>query len=152
MKIGILSDTHGNLPDYFLSELQNCDYVIHAGDIGNEKCYSTLKQLNKPIYMIRGNCDLGQWARYLPQTLSFMIHGVTFYLIHNLADLPYPTPNASVIVSGHTHASTAYTRRGVLYLNPGSAGKPKSGQPSIAIITIEDQPNCPNINYCFIKH
>lgn len=163
MKIGILSDTHGSLPQYFQDELKTCDYLIHAGDIGTEKCYNTLKSMNIPLYMIRGNCDLGQWARYLPQTLSFIIGGVTFYLIHNLADLPYPFPEADVIICGHTHAATTQTRRGTLILNPGSAGKPRTGQSSIAIMTIQDQPdapdttdtltelNTPNIQYTFLR-
>lgn len=43
MKIGILSDTHGVLKDTFLDELQSCDYLLHAGDIGSLKCYETLK-------------------------------------------------------------------------------------------------------------
>ena len=57
MKIGILSDTHGVLKDTFLDELQSCDYLLHAGDIGSLKCYETLKDLHVPLYIIKGNCD-----------------------------------------------------------------------------------------------
>ncbi|MDD3279189.1 MAG: metallophosphoesterase [Lachnospiraceae bacterium] len=151
MKIGILSDTHGNLPDRFFSELGRCDYIIHAGDIGSEKCYQTLKTLPGSLYMVRGNCDMGRWAAYLPQTLSFLIQGVTFYLIHNLTDLPYPLPEADVIISGHTHAPTAYTRRNTLYLNPGSAGSPRLAPPSILLLTITPAPDVhSSLRYTFI--
>ena len=64
MKIGILSDTHGVLKDTFLDELQSCDYLLHAGDIGSLKCYETLKDLHVPLYIIKGNCDKGEWTKY----------------------------------------------------------------------------------------
>ncbi|MFR6392583.1 MAG: metallophosphoesterase family protein [Roseburia sp.] len=70
MKIGILSDTHGVLKDTFLDELQSCDYLLHAGDIGSLKCYETLKDLHVPLYIIKGNCDKGEWTKYLPETLA----------------------------------------------------------------------------------
>ena len=103
MKIGILSDTHGVLKDTFLDELQSCDYLLHAGDIGSLKCYETLKDLHVPLYIIKGNCDKGEWTKYLPETLAAPIGGKIFYLIHKKSDLPYPQPEADFIITGHTH-------------------------------------------------
>ena len=31
MKIGVISDTHGSLPDAAGDALKKCDYLIHAG-------------------------------------------------------------------------------------------------------------------------
>lgn len=75
-KIAILSDTHGFLCDKFLNELKSCDYVIHAGDIGSEQCYNKLKDLGKHLYMIKGNCDMGSYADFLPESLFFRISDV----------------------------------------------------------------------------
>ena len=94
MKIGILSDTHGVLKDTFLEELRSCDYILHAGDIGSLKCYEALKELHVPLYIIKGNCDKGEWTRYLPETLAAPIDGKIFYLIHKRSDLSYPLPEA----------------------------------------------------------
>lgn len=140
MRIGVLSDTHGMLKDTFITELKSCDYIIHAGDIGTEKCYQALKDLSIPLYMVRGNCDHGLWATYLPETLAFPIAGLTFYLIHDLNKMPYVTDEPDVVIFGHTHQHTSHTRRGCTYINPGSAGKSRglSGA-SIAILTIENK-------------
>ena len=100
MKIGILSDTHGVLKDTFLDELQSCDYLLHAGDIGSLKCYETLKDLHVPLYIIKGNCDKGEWTKYLPETLAAPIGGKIFYLIHKKSNLPYPQPEADFIITG----------------------------------------------------
>lgn len=123
MKLGILSDTHGLLREEFKEELKQCDYIIHAGDIGTEKCYNELKALGVPLYMVRGNCDHGQWATYIPETLAFPIGGLIFYLIHDLSQLPYLTNLPDVIIFGHTHTRACYQRRGCTYVNPGTAGR-----------------------------
>lgn len=138
MKIGILSDTHGILHEQFLSELKSCDYIIHAGDFGTQKCYQKLKSLNIPFYMVRGNCDKGSWAAYFPETLAFPIDGRLFYLIHNLRDAPYGA-DGEFIISGHTHRYDVKERQGTVYLNPGSAGMPRSGSPcSIMILNLTE--------------
>ena len=42
-----------------------------------------------------------------------------------------------VVVFGHTHRSFQETRNGVLYLNPGYAGRPRFNQPrSVAIVDL----------------
>lgn len=35
MKLGVISDTHGLLRENVIENLQECDYIIHAGDIGS---------------------------------------------------------------------------------------------------------------------
>ena len=34
MKIGVISDTHGNLPDEALRRLEGVGHILHAGDVG----------------------------------------------------------------------------------------------------------------------
>lgn len=138
MKIGILSDTHGILCEEFKQSLSTCDYLIHAGDINTENCYHELKDLHIPIYMVRGNCDYGDWSQFIPETLSFRIDGLTFYLIHNRSQLPYKMPEADFIIFGHTHQYTTYERLGRTFLNPGSAGQSRGEMLSIVILTIAD--------------
>ena len=49
---------------------------------------------------------------------------MTFYLLHDVheLDLDPATAGISVVVSGHSHKPLIEERRGVIYLNPGSAG------------------------------
>ena len=52
----IISDTHGSLSSKTLGCLCGCDYIIHAGDIGNP---SFLIELNNiaPVSAVLGNND-----------------------------------------------------------------------------------------------
>lgn len=137
MKIGIISDTHGVIPDSFLEELASCQYIIHAGDIGTAKCYEQLKSLGNHLYMVRGNCDMGSWAKYIPETLSFRIDGITFYLIHNRSHLPYDMPETDYVIFGHTHIYHKERHQDTIFLNPGSAGSCRGDQTSIVLMNTE---------------
>lgn len=136
MKIGILSDTHGVFREDWLPHFAECDYLIHAGDITTKKCYEKLKSLGIPIYMVRGNNDIGEWAAYLPEFLQIPIGGKLFYLIHNKNDLPFDLTDADFVIFGHTHQYTCYERFGKVFLNPGSAGQPRGDVKSMAILEI----------------
>lgn len=139
MKIGILSDTHGTLYPEFEQALNQCDYIIHAGDIGTEKCYEKLKQWKDHLYMIRGNCDHGKWAAYLPEMLTFHINNLRFLLIHNLAHLPVRIEDTDIIVYGHTHTYANYQYRGIYYLNPGSAGGARGESASMLLMDVDGE-------------
>lgn len=146
MKIAVISDTHGVLKDSLLQQLRSCDYILHAGDIGTQECYLRLRELKIPLYIIRGNCDRGEWCRNLPEPLAAPIGGRIFYLIHKKSQLPYPLPKADFIISGHTHAYSVSCRGSITYLNPGSAGRSRGGAPlSMAIITLDEdsRQECP---------
>lgn len=138
MKIGILSDTHGILRSELLATLQECDYLIHAGDINTGNSYKKLKELGIPIYMVRGNCDMGEWAEFIPDFLQVPIGGKRFFIVHNQADLPFDLTDADYIIFGHTHRYTCYDRFGKIFLNPGSASQPRDGSRSIAILEQND--------------
>lgn len=128
MNIGILSDTHGILRENVIQELKKCDYIIHAGDIGTEKCYQQIKNLNLPTYYVKGNCDHGKWAAYLPENLIFPIGGHLFYLIHNVNNIPFHgEKECEFIISGHTHRYSVSRRGRQVFLNPGSVSQDRSG-------------------------
>ena len=121
--IGVISDTHGLLRAEAVEFLNGCDFIVHAGDIGNENVLHKLKSI-APTYAIRGNTDKGHWAHELPETDVFEIEGRLFYLIHNTHDLDLDPVAAEfdAVIFGHTHRPKRYEKDGVLYLNPGSAG------------------------------
>lgn len=136
MKIGILSDTHGVFREDWVSTLTGCDYLIHAGDIDTKTCYDRIKALSIPCYFVRGNCDHGEWARFLPEFLTVPIGGKIFYIIHNKNDLPFDLTDADFVIFGHTHCYTEYDRFGKVFINPGSAGQPRGDGRSMAILEL----------------
>lgn len=95
------------------------------------------------------------FLRSLPATQLIEVEGIRILLSHGspvepgdpsqrdvsqayLVDLA-ATEGASVVVSGHTHQSFSYEEQGLLFINPGSVGRPDDGDPraSYAILEIE---------------
>jgi len=77
-----------------------------------------------PLTAIRGNIDMGPWARKLPETEVVELGSISIYLLHDLGklDLKPEASGFSTVISGHSHIPKQETRNGVLYFNPGSAG------------------------------
>jgi putative phosphoesterase len=119
--IGVISDTHGLLRTEAVEALQRSDLILHAGDIGPAAILDELKNI-APVKAIRGNVDIDAWARRLPATRTVMAGDLQIYLIHDVKQLG-PTPDVHAVVSGHSHKPTVVWRDGVLFLNPGSAGR-----------------------------
>lgn len=124
IRVGLISDTHGLLRPEALAFLQGSDHLIHAGDIVDPAILDRLAEL-APLTVVRGNNDVGAWARALPETTSVTLGGVIIHVIHDLKELAIdpPAQGVRVVVAGHTHKPACDERGGVLYVNPGSAGR-----------------------------
>jgi uncharacterized protein len=137
--VGVISDTHGLLRPEAVAALHGCDLIIHAGDVGNEAVLDGLRG-SAPTFAIRGNIDTGTWAARLPSTDIVEIGALSFYVLHNIADLDLDPPTAgfAAVVFGHSHKPSIETRDGVLYLNPGSAGPRRFRLPvTLARVAVE---------------
>jgi len=64
--------------------------------------------------------------------------GVTIYMLHNREslDLMPEAAGFSIVLSGHSHKPAQEFRRGVLYVNPGSAG-PRRFELPIAVARLD---------------
>jgi len=126
LHVGIISDTHGLLRPEAAAALHGCDLIIHAGDVGNAAVLDGLRSI-APTFAIRGNIDTETWAARLPPTDIVEVGELSFYVLHNIADLDLDPPTAgfAAVVYGHSHQPSIETRDGVLFLNPGSAGPPR---------------------------
>jgi hypothetical protein len=123
LTVGVISDTHGLLRRQAVAALHGSDLIVHAGDLGSPEILDELRAV-APTYAVRGNVDRGGWAESLPVTAVVEAGPHQLYVLHILDDLDL-VPEAAgftAVISGHTHKPHAETRRGVLYLNPGSAG------------------------------
>ena len=121
--VGVISDTHGLLRPEALDALRGSDLIIHAGDVGRPELLEPLRAL-APLHVVRGNVDHGAWAAALPMTAHVDVGGLSFHVLHNIAelDLDPPTAGFAAVIYGHSHVPKIETRDDVLYLNPGSAG------------------------------
>jgi uncharacterized protein len=146
-RIGIISDTHGLLRPEAERSLTGVDHIIHAGDIGRPEIVDALRRI-APVTAIRGNVDNGEWAREYPDTKLVRLAGKSIYVLHDLKTLQADArAGIDVIVSGHSHVPKIDTVGGILYLNPGSAGRRRFKLP-ITLATLEITPGgmLPNIH------
>ncbi|HEY2503113.1 MAG TPA: metallophosphoesterase family protein, partial [Mycobacterium sp.] len=139
-RIGIISDTHGLLRPEAESRLAGVDHIVHGGDIGNPDIIAALRRI-APVTAIRGNADKGEWARKYAPTELLRLADRSIFVVHDLKALRIDPValGIDVIVSGHSHAPKVDTVDGVLYLNPGSAGRRRFRLP-ITLATLDVTP------------
>lgn len=125
MNIGILSDSHlksdytKDVIDFLKS--QDCQYLVHAGDLCVEKNLQLLEESNLSYVAVFGNNDrslLSLASKYniKNEPYYFKIKDIKFKLMH----LPYHmTPDCDVLIFGHTHKFECDYKNKTLFLNPG---------------------------------
>ncbi|MBR1165172.1 MULTISPECIES: metallophosphoesterase family protein [Bradyrhizobium] len=140
-RIGIISDTHGLLRTKALQALADADYIIHAGDIGDPGIIAALRRI-APISAIRGNVDTADWGRHYAEIETVSLAGKTVYVLHDLKAMSIDpvAQGIDVVVSGHSHVPKIQTVGGVLYVNPGSAGRRRFKLP-ITLATLDVTPD-----------
>jgi len=139
MKIGVISDTH-NFIDPRISELfEDVDHIIHAGDVGSAWVTFQLEQI-APVTAVIGNVD-----GFLPfkETEVVKLDGRKF-LVHHIVEPRELSPllqsrikreKPDVVVFGHSHKRFCQFMGGVLFFNPGYAGKQRFDmERSVAIL------------------
>ena len=139
--IGVISDTHGLLRSSAIEALQGVDLIIHAGDVGDPKIVDELSAA-APVVAVRGNMDSGGWAYSLKRTEVVEKGDILIYALHDLSrlDIDPVVSGVKAVISGHTHEPSISRHKGVLYLNPGSAGPRRSKLlPSVAIINVNEK-------------
>jgi uncharacterized protein len=141
VRIGIISDTHGLLRPEAERLLAHVDHIIHGGDIGNPDVVPALRKI-APVTAIRGNVDTGDWAAEFADTELVTLAGTSIFVLHDLKTLRInPVARGiDVVVSGHSHVPKIHTINGVVYLNPGSAGRRRFRLP-ITLATIDVTPD-----------
>lgn len=99
MKIGLVSDTHGNarrLARALAMLLEHgAEVIVHCGDIGSDECVRLLGSAGVPAWAVAGNMD-----RHLPHLAATAAGaGVTFHA--RTIEVPLPDGRYLVAVHGH---------------------------------------------------
>jgi hypothetical protein len=137
-QFGIISDTHGYLPESALTVFSHVDMILHAGDIGSASVLFALEKV-APVVAVRGNMDSGPWVEQIEEEASIQAGDRMIHLIHDVGRLRLDViPGACLaVINGHTHRPRVETLEGVLFVNPGSAGAPRYGNlASVALLRI----------------
>ena len=138
VRLGILSDTHGQIRRELYSLFSGVEYLLHAGDIGSPE---TLRDLEKiaPICAVLGNTDSFFNFPDLSETAFFETAQTRLFITHSCKhlDMDPGAANINGVICGHTHDPCIEHHKNVLFLNPGSAGPRRFDLPvSIAILEI----------------
>lgn len=121
-----------------IDTLMGSDYIVHAGDVGDVTIPDRLREL-APVTIVRGNVDREPWATAWPETDVLHVGGVLLYVLHDLAalDLDPAIAGFSAVIFGHSHKPALERQRGVLFVNPGSAGPRRFSLPiSVGILDV----------------
>lgn len=150
MKIGVLSDTHGTVPQQVFTFFKDCDELWHAGDLGAD----VLEQLKafKPVVAVYGNID-DQRIRFEAPRLQLFVRERHKILMTHIGGYPgrydrnilhiIEQERPFIFVCGHSHIlRVMYDRQHqLLHINPGAAGR--QGFHKVATLvrfTLEDKP------------
>ena len=133
-RIGVISDTHGQLDPRVHAAFAGVDLIVHAGDIG----HMVIEELETiaPVVAVLGNNDT--WDFDLPLEERFEVEGVSFLAVHEPRHIRPPV--ADVTIHGHTHVAEVERTAEGLRVNPGSPARPRGAKGrSVAIIEVEDR-------------
>lgn len=132
-KIGLLSDTHGDVLPEVLEFFKDVDEIWHAGDMGSIEVADKLRSF-KPFRGVHGNIDGTQVRISYPVKLRFRCEDVEVFIthiggypgkydrsiIHEILENP-----PKLFISGHSHILKVINDKklGLLHINPGAAGR-----------------------------
>lgn len=143
MRIGVLSDTHGNqrlmvaAADRLVDE-HKAELLIHLGDDYADG--QALEWAGYPVRTVPGLwCPEYRDHRY-PNRLDESFAGVRVVALHADKDIRGYDYEADVILTGHTHTPRVEFVEGVLHLNPGhlKAQRDRGANASFGKVEIHD--------------
>ena len=147
MKIGILSDTHDNIPKIekavkFFNK-NKVGFVLHAGDFVAPFAVAKLKNLSCDWLGIFGNNDgerkgLSGFSegKIKDGPLRLELDNRKITLVHDIATINAKTEAADLIIFGHTHNTEVLKQENKLIINPGECGGWLTGKSTIALVDL----------------
>ncbi|MBI9019916.1 MAG: metallophosphoesterase family protein [Verrucomicrobia bacterium] len=159
MKIGIISDTHGQV-DLALSAarefiFRGVEAVLHCGDIGCDMVLTEMAAmfhtLGIRLYAVLGNCDIAERWDFYPEDIGVEVlgrfgelelAGKKIAIVHSDDERAFADAAVAdcydYLFSGHSHVRHDKQICRTRLINPGAAGR--GMHPSCAVLDlVEDQ-------------
>lgn len=141
-RVGLVSDTHGQLDPRVLAWLQGCDVIVHAGDVGAASVLEALLGTGAQLRAVRGNNDVpSKWPppheplHALPAEQRLALPGGELVVVHGDDVRPASRrherlrlryPEARMVVYGHSHRLAIDQDAPPWIVNPGAAGRSRT--------------------------
>ena len=153
MKIGIISDTHDNLPQIKIAveifNREKVELVLHAGDFVSPFTFLEFKNINCPLKGVFGNNDGDKLylqekfkviGELYPAPYIVKINNKNVIMLHKeeLIDALAESQKYDIIIYGHTHRTDLRKIGKTLIVNPGECGGWLSGKSTIALLNLEN--------------
>lgn len=152
MRIGVVSDTHNNLPSVVrIVELFNearVDRVVHTGDVTQAKTLAAFARLEAPLFGVFGNNDeRAPLLEVATRTGAHLVEGPLhldwaerrIVVVHDPLDLnPSDTAKHSMTLHGHTHRRVIERTPDRLVFNPGECAGHMSGMNAVGVVDLTD--------------
>lgn len=126
-----MSDTHGWLDPAVHQWFAGVQMILHAGDVGKQEVLEELRTI-APTIAVRGNIDGGIYGRALPLQEVVTVGGICIAILH-IAGRPSRArtevrrlirrKRPDLLLFGHSHIPLIERYQGVLWVNPGAAGR-----------------------------
>lgn len=150
MRIGVMSDSHGDTAAVkrAVEFAGNVDIWLHAGDYCSDAACIGAVQVEK-VVAVAGNCD-GLRASYPEEGFIeaagkqiWISHGHRYGVKSGTHELAWMAKKyeVDIAVYGHSHIPEFHWENEILLINPGSVARPRLGNPTFAIIEIDQQGN-----------
>lgn len=148
MIIGILSDTHDNLPKIekavkFFNQ-KKVGFVLHAGDFVAPFTIDKLKKLSCQWRGVFGNNDgerkglsAKSQGRIKEPPLRLRMAGRKVTVVHDRIILDFEKEKADLIVFGHSHRAEISLIKDKLVVNPGECSGWLSGKASVSLVDLD---------------
>ena len=138
---GIISDTHGIFRSEITDIFRDVDHIFFAGDIGKPAVLRECEAI-APVTAVLGNVDIPAWYPGLQKTAIVESAGKRVLVLHDLEklDLDPAAAQIDIVIHGHTHKPYARQKKGVWFINPGSAGPHRFLRPvTVAVVKIGER-------------
>ena len=134
MRLGIVSDTHGFYHPELDDVFSDVDLILHAGDVGPVEVIERLEAM-APVMAVYGNVDGPPVRGRFQEHVRVRVGGVRIWMTH-IGGRPgrwakgigpsLRSERPDLFICGHSHIlriERVPTLDGMLYVNPGAAGR-----------------------------
>lgn len=145
MKLGIISDTHDNIPQIKKAvEIFNqhkVDFVVHCGDFIAPFSLKPLNVLNCRWIGVFGNNDgerrglqNNSQGRIKEPPYILELDSKKIVIVHTVNN--HNIDSADIVAFGHTHKSEFFKQGETIFINPGECGGWLYGKSTIAVLEL----------------
>lgn len=135
MRLGLVADLHARFDPLLPKVLDRVERILLAGDTVDETLLDRLAEI-APVDAVWGNNDRSPGLLRLPEFRQLDAAGLRILLAHDRNDrrlrAEIERRRPDVLVVGHSHRPLLVREKGLLVVNPGSAGPKRFRLPRTA--------------------